>query len=228
MAIALLIILVLAGLIVLPNFWVKSIIKRHDRQRADIPGTGGELARHLLDEMKLTHVKVEETKDGDHYDPVSKTVRLSENHMKGRSLSAVVVAAHEVGHAMQDATDYAPLRARTRLARQAQIIETVGSVVMIAAPLVMALTRTPYALLFELLAGFVLLATSVLMHAVTLPVEYDASFRRALPVLEKGGFVKPADMPAARQILRAAALTYVAAAAMSLVNVMRWLRVLRF
>ena len=212
----------------LPHFWVQSVIKRHGEERADIPGTGGELARHLLDGMKLTHVKVEETKEGDHYDPATKTLRLTQAHLNGRSLAAVVVAAHEVGHAMQDATEYGPLRARTRLARQAQIIETVGSVVMLAAPLVMALTHTPHALLFELLAGLVLLATSLIMHAVTLPVEYDASFRRALPVLQQGGYIKPDDLPAARQILRAAALTYVAAAALSIINVVRWLRVLRF
>jgi Zn-dependent membrane protease YugP len=227
-AIALIVIVVLVGIAVFPQIWVKSIIKRHGEERADIPGTGGELARHLLDGMKLGHVKVEQTDQGDHYDPVAKVVRLSPQHMNGRSLAAVVIAAHEVGHAMQDATSYPPLRARTRLARQAQTIEMIGAVVMLAAPLVMALLRTPHALLFELAAGFVLLATSLLMHAVTLPVEFDASFRRALPVLEQGGFVNARDMPAARQLLRAAAFTYVAAAAMSLINIARWLQVLRF
>jgi Zn-dependent membrane protease YugP len=226
-AIALIVIVVLVGIAVFPQIWVKSIIKRHGEERADIPGTGGELARHLLDGMKLGHVKVEQTDQGDHYDPVAKVVRLSPQHMNGRSLAAVVIAAHEVGHAMQDATSYPPLRARTRLARQAQTIEMIGAVVMLAAPLVMALLRTPHALLFELAAGFVLLATSLLMHAVTLPVEFDASFRRALPVLEQGGFVNARDMPAARQLLRAAAFTYVAAAAMSLINIARWLQVLR-
>jgi Zn-dependent membrane protease YugP len=72
-----------------------------------------------------------------------------------------------------------------------------------------------------------ILAMSVLLHAVTLPVEFDASFRRALPVLKAGGYISDKDMPAAREILRAAAFTYVAAAAMSLLDVMRWLRVLR-
>lgn len=228
MVIALLAIGAIVAILVLPQFWVKSVIKRHGAERDDIPGTGGELARHLLDGMKLEHVKVEVTDAGDHYDPIAKVLRLTPDHMNGRSLSAVVVAAHEVGHAMQDATDYAPLRVRTKMARQAQIIETAGSIVMLAAPVVMALTRTPHALLLELAAGAVLLTMSLLMHAVTLPVEFDASFRRALPVLEKGGFIKPADLPATRQILRAAAFTYVAAAALSVINVLRWLRVLRF
>lgn len=228
MVIALLVIAVLVAAIVLPQVWVKRVLKQHSEHRADIPGTGGELARHLLDGMKLDHVKVEETDAGDHYDPVAKVVRLTPQHLNGRSLAAVVVAAHEVGHAMQDATDYGPLRARTTLARQAQTIETVGTVVMLAAPIVMAATRIPHALPLQMAAGFLLIGASVLMHAVTLPVEFDASFRRALPVLEQGGYVKREDMPAARKILKAAALTYVAAAAMSLINVVRWLRVLRF
>lgn len=227
MAIALLIIGVLVAAVVFPQIWVKHVIAQHGSERLDIPGTGGELARHLLDGMKLSHVKVEETQQGDHYDPLAKTVRLSPAHMHGHSLSAVVVAAHEVGHAMQDATGYGPLKARTKLARQAQTIEMVGAVVMLAAPVVMAITRVPHALLFELAAGFILLGTSLLMHAITLPVEFDASFRRALPVLEQGGFVKGEDLPAARKILKAAALTYVAAAALSLINVVRWLQVLR-
>ncbi|MEL6225837.1 MAG: zinc metallopeptidase, partial [Pseudomonadota bacterium] len=93
------------ALMVLPSLWVRSVIARHGRDRPDFPGTGGEFARHVLDEMKLRHVTVEPTDMGDHYDPSTKTVRLIPEHFDGRSLSAVVIAAHEVGHAMQDATD---------------------------------------------------------------------------------------------------------------------------
>jgi len=99
--------------------------------------------------------------------------------------------------------------------------------VMLAAPIVMALARTPHVLVFEVLAGVMILGMSMAMHAVTLPVEFDASFRRALPVLQAGDYIKKEDMPAARQILKAAAYTYVAAAAMSLLDVARWIRVLR-
>ncbi len=91
----------------------------------------------------------------------------------------------------------------------------------------MALAKAPYLLVIEVFAGVMLLALSILMHAVTLPVEFDASFRRALPVLKAGRYLDDKDMPAAREILRAAAFTYVAAAAMSLLNVARWFRVLR-
>lgn len=211
----------------LPQMWVKGILKRHGDDRPDIEGTGGQFARHLLDRLGLKDVGVEVTKLGDHYDPEAKIVRLSEQHFGARSLSALVVAAHEVGHAMQDATGYAPLQARTRLAKQAHNIERFGAVVMLAAPIVMLLARSPHVLILELLVGVLILGTTVLMHAVTLPVEFDASFKRALPLLKTGKYVPESEMPAAKQILRAAAFTYVASAAISLLDVMRWLRVLR-
>jgi len=223
----LLILAVVFGLAVLPQMWVRRVIAQHSNERADFPGTGGEFARHILDEMKLTHVKVEETKLGDHYDPDAKAVRLLPQHMNGRSLAAVVIAAHEAGHAMQDATGYPPLQARTRLAKQALRMEKVGAVVMLAAPIVMVLAKAPLVLVIELLIGVMILGMSLVLHAVTLPVEFDASFRRALPVLKAGRYVRDKDMGAAREILRAAAFTYVAAAAMSLLDVARWFRVLR-
>jgi Zn-dependent membrane protease YugP len=215
------------ALAVLPQMWVRRVIDRNSGERKDFAGTGGEFARHILDEMKLGHVKVEETDLGDHYDPEAKVLRLSPQHLNGRSLSAVVIAAHEAGHAMQDASGYPPLHARTRLAKQAIRAEKVGAVIMLAAPIVMALAKAPHLLIIEVLAGVMILALSILMHAVTLPVEFDASFRRALPVLKAGRYLDDKDMPAAKEILRAAAYTYVAAAAMSLLNVARWLRVLR-
>ena len=218
---------VVLGPAMLPQPWVRNVIARHSADRPDIAGTGGQFARHLLDEMKLHHVKVEETDLGDHYDPDAKAIRLSPPNMHGRSLAAVVVAAHETGHAMQDATGYGPLQARTRLAKQAIRIEKVGAIVMLAAPIMLVLARTPQVLLLEIAAGVVILGMSLAMHAFTLPVEFDASFRRALPVLKAGRYIPDADMPAARKILKAAAFTYVAAAAMSLLDVARWIRVLR-
>lgn len=227
-----LIVIAIIGLVlalaVLPGLWVKRVLARHAVARSDLPGTGGEFARHILDEMKLHHVKVEETTLGDHYDPQAKVVRLVADHMNGRTLSAVVVAAHEVGHAMQDATGYKPLAARTRLARQAQRVEMVGAVLMLAAPILLAIAKSPHLMILDVAAGVMILSMTVLMHAVTLPVEFDASFRRALPVLEAGRYIGKSDMAAAREILRAAAMTYVATAALSMLDVMRWLRVLRW
>jgi uncharacterized protein len=215
------------GLAVLPQMWVRRTLQQHSQERPDFPGTGGEFARHLLDEMRLSHVRVEETTLGDHYDPETKTVRLLPNHFKGRSLAAVVIAAHETGHAMQDATGYQPLQARTRLAKQAMQMEKVGAVVMLAAPIVLAIAKAPHLIVVEVCCGVLIFALALVLHAVTLPVEFDASFRRALPVLRAGNYIKREDMGAAKKILRAAAFTYVAAAAMSVLDVMRWLRLLR-
>lgn len=226
--VAVIIILLAAfGLALLPSLWVKRVLKAHSGERSDFPGTGAEFARHILDEMKLAHVKVEPTDLGDHYDPEAKAVRLSPAHYDQRSLAAVVVAAHEVGHAMQDATSYPPLAARTRLAQQAMKVERFGAIVMLAAPIVLLLVKSPYVLFIEIGMGLLILSTTILMHAFTLPVEFDASFKRALPVLEAGKYISDKDMASARQILRAAAFTYVAAAAVSLLDVMRWLRILR-
>ncbi len=227
---AFVVILVLGVLVLayLPQWWVKRVIDRHGADRPDFGGTGGEFARYLLNGVKLHDVRVEETQDGDHYDPDAKAVRLLPQHFNGRSLSAVVIAAHEVGHAIQDATGYRPLQARTRLAKQGEMIQRVGFMVLLAAPLLMLVFRHPAAIFMELGAGLLILSLTILMHVFTLPVEFDASFNRAMPLLREGRLLPEKDLPAARQILTAAALTYVAAAALSLLDVMRWLRVLRF
>jgi uncharacterized protein len=127
---------------------------------------------------------------------------------------------------MQDASGYAPLKARTELAKRAMWMERIGAVVMLASPIMVVLAKGPSVLLLEVVAGLMILGMSLAMHAYTLPVEFDASFRRALPVLKAGKYIPDRDMPAARQLLRAAAFTYVAAAAMSLLDVARWFRVL--
>lgn len=208
--------------------WIRSVIKRHAADRPDFPGTGAEFARHLLDRLKLDYVGVEKTDAGDHYDPESRTVRLTADNYDGRSLSAVVIAAHEIGHAMQDAEGYPPLKARTRMAKQAHRLQQVGVVLMMAAPLLVLLAKSPVILIVELGGAVIILTITIVMHMMTLPVEFDASFRRALPLLKVGQLIPDKDMPAARSILRAAAFTYVAAAAMTLLDVMRWMRVLRF
>lgn len=227
MIVIIFVLLLIIGLSIGPTLWVRAVLERHSGDRSDFPGTGGELARHLLDEMKLGDVKVERVPQGDHYDSQAKAVRLSAKNHDGRSLTAITVAAHEVGHAMQDATGYKPLKARSRLAKTAIIVERAGSIVMLAAPLFAGLTRHPAGALIPVAAGLAILSMSVVVHLTTLPVEYDASFGRALPVLKAGRYISDRDMPAARSILRAAAFTYVATAFMSLINIARWLRVLR-
>ncbi|MEM8988305.1 MAG: zinc metallopeptidase [Pseudomonadota bacterium] len=224
---AVLIIAFLAA-VTLPSFWAQSILKKYAAPRPDFPGTGGEFARHLLDGLGLQNVKTEPTAAGDHYDPEAKAVRLSQDHFTGKSLAAVVVAAHEVGHAHQDKHAYGPLRSRTALVKSTAWIQRVGPAVIMLSPVLVAVLKTPTAALLGLGAGLAVMGVGVLVHLVTLPTEFDASFNRALPILKKGGYLGPDDLPAARRILTACALTYVAGALMQLINIARWLRVLKF
>ena len=223
----LIILLVVLAAVFGPNLWCRWIISRHQTDRPDFPGTGGELARHLLDEADLQQVVVETTDEGDHYDATDKAVRLSQEHYDGRSLSAVVIAAHEVGHALQDRDDYQPLRRRHSLVRATQGVERIGSVVMLAAPVLGLLTRSPALIMLIIGVGILTLAVRVVVHFATLPVEFDASFNRALPILDRGGYLPKRDLPVARRILNAAALTYVAGSLATLLNLWRWIRVLR-
>jgi Zn-dependent membrane protease YugP len=207
-----------------PNLWVQAVLRRHSRPRADFPGTGGEFARHLLTRLDLGQVGVEATDSGDHYDPASHTVRLTADKLNGKSLTAVVVAAHEVGHALQHKLDYPPLRWRTRLSVLATTAQQLGNGLFVLAPLIAAVTRAPGSALLFVVAGLAGFGSAALVHLATLPVEWDASFRRALPVLEAGEYLSVSDLGKARQILTAAALTYVAGSLASLLNLWRWLR----
>ena len=145
----LLILIVLIG----PQLWTKWVFNKYRGHREDYAGTGGDMARHLLDRFEMSHVRVETTELGDHYDPQAKAVRLLPDHYNGKSLTAVTVATHEVGHAIQDRTRYGPLQERTKLIRWAQGAEKAGSFVMLGIPIVAGLTRSPAGGLLVLLAG---------------------------------------------------------------------------
>jgi len=209
-----------------PYGWAQVVLNRYNRDEY-FSGNGFDLARLLLDQQALGEVRVVETPQGDHYDPEKKKVALTRSRCGRRTLTAVVVAAHEVGHAIQDHLDYPPLKTRTRLVRLAARLERIGAAIMMAVPLIALITRVPAtgALLF--LGGLGTLCIPLGIHLLTLPSELDASFRRALPLLAEGRYIPPEDLPAARKILLACALTYVASALVGLLNVWRWIRVLR-
>ena len=219
-------VLIILAIIILPGLWVKHTLAKYSIDYEGLPGTGGELATHLINRFELP-VTLETTDSGDHYDPRDKTVRLSEEFMNGRSLSAVAVAAHEVGHAIQHDRNYSLLNFRTRLASFAVYAEKIGSAAFVFLPILALISRSPTvgALMLGLAVGSMLLG--VIVHLVTLPVEIDASFNRALPILEKGEYLNAQEMKIARKILLAAAITYVAGAMLSLVNIWRWIYLLR-
>ena len=215
------------GLVFGPQWWVRRAMQQHATERPDLPGTGGELARHLLDLARLEHVPVE-IAPADHYDPVANVVRLSPENHDGRSITAVAVAAHEVSHALQHAAGDRLLAARVKYAPVVQGFEFAAAVVMLSAPLVLAFVKSPALLALQVGVGVALLGVRLVFHLLTLPVELDASFRRALPILETGRFLDAGDMNGARTVLRAAALTYVASSLVSLVNIARFRRLLPF
>jgi uncharacterized protein len=220
-------VVLLALLVFVPQWWIKHVLKQNQLEREDLGGTGAELARHLLDKADLRHVKVELTEAGDHYDPTDEVVRLSLPHHDGRSIAALAVATHEVSHAMQHAEQDRVFAMRGKLAPTVIWIERIAQVVFFAIPLLGALARSPLLAIAQVVLVVSLMASRLVMHLVTLPVELDASFRRALPILQAGQFIPEQDMPAARRVLKAAALTYVAAALLTLVDITRLIRVLR-
>jgi hypothetical protein len=132
-----------------------------------------------------------------------------------------------VGHAIQDGENYGPLRLRTKLVKMSRGIEKIGAGVLMISPFIGIITKVPGLSVIVFLSGFVTLLSSTLIHFVTLPTELDASFKRALPLLNDSNILKEGDQKYAYKILTAAALTYVSASLMSLLNIARWWAMLR-
>ncbi len=129
-------------------------------------------------------------------------MRLSPHTYQQRSLTAITVAAHEVGHAWQHARGLRAAGAARALVRLAIKGQRVGAMMMVAVPVITLITRHPAPGLFFVLAGLLSMGLAAVVHLVTLSTEFDASFRRALPMLERGGYLHPSDQPHARRILR--------------------------
>ncbi len=224
---ALLGLLLVLAIVLGPSLWVRATLALYAAHRSDIPGTGAELARHLLDRFGLETVAVEVVPEGDHYDPGARAVRLSPIAYEGCSVVAVAVAAHEVGHAIQHRDGYGPLRTRTRLIKTTVWVQRLGAGFAFASPLIGVLAQSPGVMLAFIAVGVISMGVTVLVNLVTLPVEFDASFRRALPILAQGGYLPAADITAARRILTACTLTYLSASLMSLLQFWRWVRFFR-
>jgi len=210
-------------LVLLATFVIQSWLQRTYAQYSRVPNakglTGAETARLILDRYGLTQVRVEPVRGQltDHYDPRSKTVRLSEGNYGSPSLSALAVSAHEVGHALQDADNYVPMRVRAQLVPAAQIGSNLGPWLFIIG-LMMGLVGLAK-------IGLYLFSAAALFQLVTLPVEFNAS-SRALENLRKFDLLAPNELPAARKVLTAAAMTYVAALAMSIAYLIQYAAIL--
>jgi Zn-dependent membrane protease YugP len=219
---------VLAILVYVPSFWVRHIMAKHSKEIAELPGTGGELAKHLIERFELTGITVEEAAPNtDHFDPAGPVVRLSPDNFNGRSLTAVAVAAHEVGHAMQFHRGEKIFELRKRYLSMAARFNRVGVVIMMTIPFIALLIRMPLVIGGVIALSLLLQLAGAFAYLIILPEEWDASFNKALPVLIEGEYIEQAHIPAVRQVLKAAALTYFAAALANVLHVGRWFMLLR-
>jgi Zn-dependent membrane protease YugP len=205
-----------------PRLWVGHVLKTHNRRDEAFALTAGELARELLDRHGLQAVRVESTDIGDHYDPQARAVRLTRDKLDRKTLTAVTTAAHEVAHALQDASGYGPFAWRSRLVQVARVTGQVGTVLFLSVPVVGALApqRLPPTLVG--VAALAMLGTGVAAQLAALPSELDASFRRALPLL-RDGYLDQAQARDASKILTACSLTYVASSLVAVLHIWPWL-----
>jgi Zn-dependent membrane protease YugP len=211
-----------------PHRWVRMVMRRHAADIPDMPGTGGELAQHLLERFELQGVIVEETDEGrDHFDPSGPAVRLSPSNYNGKSLTAVAVAAHEVGHAIQFYRQEEIFKLRSRYIPTAILLQRLGELCLVAVPLVALVFKAPPLIFGFIGISLVLQLLGAGAYLIVLPEEWDASFNKALPILEEGDYVPEAHLPAVRSVLKAAALTYFAGALSSILNLGRWALLLR-
>ncbi len=195
---------------------VKSAFNKYSQVRAYSGITGAQVARRILDYNNLREVKIEETQGhlSDHYDPRSKTLRLSPQVYRGNSLAAAGIAAHETGHALQDFTGYTMLKFRSMIVPTVQIGSWLGPIIFMIGLFLQGSIGTNIAWI-----GILIFSATAIFALVTLPVEYDAT-RRAKAWLTDTGLVMSQEMKGVNSVLDAAALTYVAAAAQSVSTIL--------
>ena len=214
--------LVLIGLVLClgASALVNSTMRKYSKVRNMRGITGAEAARNLLNREGLYNVQIEclNANDGDHYDPRTDTVRLSYNNYNGTSVTAVSVAAHECGHAVQHARAYAPLRLRSALVPIVQFSSGIVPWILLIGMLTLQVFKG------LMLLGIILFAMTTLFSFVTLPVEIDAS-RRALAWLNSAGITTVRTHDKATDALRSAAYTYVIAALSSLATLLYYVMI---
>ncbi len=209
-------------LVFLPQLWVKSTVGKYEKVRTSGSRTGAEVAREILSRQGRGSGQVEMTHGflSDHYDPASKTVRLSEDIYHGNSVAATAIAAHEVGHAIQHARGFFPVVIRSSMVPAVNFGSQLGPI-LIFASLILGSMRflAPDMMLVIGMSGVLLFGLAVLFHIVTLPVEIDASMR-AVGVLQTNRYLTTQELPGAKKVLTAAALTDVATALYALMQML--------
>ncbi|PWA12350.1 Zn-dependent protease [Pueribacillus theae] len=208
------------AILLLVPIWAQLKVKKAYSKYSKIPSssgmTGAQVARKILDDNGLYDVGIEEVRGSltDHYDPRTKTVRLSSDNFHGHSIAGTAVAAHEVGHAIQDAENYAFLRFRHALVPVANLGSNFSFIIILVGLLLQQANM--------ILLGIIFMAAAVLFQVVTLPVEFNAS-NRAMNQIVALGMIRNDEERETRKVLDAAALTYVAAALVAVMELLRFI-----
>lgn len=210
-------------LVLVPQMLVKGTFKTFSQVGTRRGLTGAQVAQALLAEAGVNDVIVEATEGSltDHYDPTQKVLRLSQEIYNGRSIAASGIAAHEVGHAIQDNRGYMPMKLRAGIFPAVQLGQFLGPLLLMAGLGLRAVMHMGGFSDIIALAGIALYGSVVLFQIITLPVEFDASFR-AIRALSSGGYLVEDENAGAKKVLAAAALTYVAAALYALIELLYW------
>ena len=200
-------IIILFVLSILPMAWLNYVFKKNDAILINMPFTGLEFGETILNEIGLNDVKIEKSLTVDHYDLSEKKVKVTEDRLSKKSLTAISIVCHEIGHAIQHKQKYKPLEQRTTLVKNTAWISQLGSgLLMVGIPTILA-TGSYNLIKICLLLVLLSLLIGVVVHLITLEVELDASFNKALPIIKDK--VPSEYHNACESILKAAAFTYV-------------------
>lgn len=199
--------IILLSISILPVVWINYVFKKNDEILPNMPFNGIEFGNQLIKELELKDVCLEKTLIGDHYDLDQRKVKVGEDRLRKKSLTSISIICHEIGHAIQHAENYTPLITRTKLVKNTLWINKIAfAVIYIGLPIIFATGYLPLikvCILLILLSLFI----GVVIHLVTLEVELDASFNKAMPIIKKK--IPAVYHDSCRSILRAAAFTYV-------------------
>ena len=201
----------------IPGMWVNYTLNKHNYVLQNMPFSAKEFGEELLKEKGLDDVKIETTKEGDHYDLIDKAVRVETSRLDRKSLTSITVMCHEIGHAIQHKEKYPPLERRYKIAKVTNFVTKLSTgIAYIGIPTIVATGALPL-IRVCLIVVFASILISMIIHLMTLDVELDASFKRAMPILEKK--IPEEYHSASKSILRVCAFTYVIASLTSILKV---------
>ena len=201
---------------ILPKVWLNFAMKSNDKELENMPFNAEEFGQLILEENNLKNVIIEETSLVDHYDLNDKTVRVQEGRLAKKSLTSIAIVCHEIGHAIQHAEEYGPLIKRTNIVEKTQWLSKVGGVILYSGlPLILATGSFGFIKVCLILV-LISVLLGVFVHLITLEVEIDASFNRAMPILQQK--IPSEYHSQCKNVLNAAAFTYIVGALTSFLS----------